>query len=62
MNELKNVSYDTSMEEMFRRMGELLKNIAASRNGLADEVREINEFRFNRASEPGLGERIDMSA
>ena len=60
MNELKNVSYDASMEEMFRRMGELIKNISASRNGLADEVREINEFR--RLAEPGLGERVDMSA
>jgi hypothetical protein len=60
MNDISNVSYDASMEEMFRRMGDLLKNISASRNGLSDEIREINEFR--QPYEPGVGERVDLTA
>jgi hypothetical protein len=60
MNDISNVSYDASMEEMFRRMGDLLKNISASRNGLSDEIREINEF--HQPYEPGVGERVDLTA
>jgi hypothetical protein len=60
VTQTKNVAIDTSLDEMFQRMGELLKNIAASRNGLADEMNEIREFR--KLPEPGLGERVDLSA
>jgi hypothetical protein len=55
-----NVAIGTSLDEMFQRMGELLQNIAASRNGLADEMEAIREFR--KLPEPGLGERVDLSA
>jgi hypothetical protein len=55
-----NVAIDTSLDEMFHRMGELLQNISASRNGLADEIAAIREFR--QLPEPGRGEQVDLTA
>ena len=51
---------ETSLEQMFQRMGGLLKDIAAARNGLADDLHEQN--RFQKASEPGVGEQLDLTA
>ena len=51
---------DTSLEQMFQRMGGLLKDIAAARNGLADDMGE--QKRFQRADEPGVGEQLDLTA
>jgi len=52
---------DTSLEQMFQRMGDLLKDIAASRTGMSEELAETREFAKN-ASTPGLGEKFDLSA
>lgn len=49
-----------SLEEMFKRMGELLCDIAASRTGFTDELSAIKEF--HRPYEPGRGENLDLSA
>ena len=51
---------DTSLEEMFQRMGELLKDITASRTGMADEINEIKKFR--KVPQLGLGGNLDLSA
>lgn len=53
-------SVDTSLDDMFQRMGELLKDMAASRTGMSDEINEIRKF--HRISQPGLGEKFDLSA
>jgi hypothetical protein len=45
---------------MFQRMGDLLKDIAASRSGMSEELAEIRSFDKN--SQPGLGEKFDLSA
>ena len=61
MNTMDAMSIDTSLEDMFQRMGELLKNIAATRTGLVSE--DIDKSgQFHKLPEPGLGEKVDLSA
>ena len=57
---ITSASIDNSLEDMFQRMGELLKDITASRTGMSDELNEIKKF--HRAPQPGLGEKLDLSA
>jgi hypothetical protein len=61
MNILNATSVDTSLEDMFQRMGELLRNIAATRTGHISEGVD-NAGQFTKLSEPGLGEKVDLSA
>jgi len=55
------VAVDTSLEDMFKRMGELLRSIAATRTGHVSEEID-NSVQFPKLPEPGLGERVDLSA
>ncbi len=55
------VNIDASLEQMFQRMGDLLKDIAASRTGMSEELAETREFAKNTTM-PGLGENFDLSA
>ena len=52
---------DTSLEEMFQRMGSLLKDISAARSGLADDIAQ-NPLLRSKTSEPGVGEKLDLTA
>jgi hypothetical protein len=58
MNVTSNMN-DTSLEKMFQRMGTLLKDIAAERTGLADDIAQNPLL---RSKEPGLGENFDLTA
>ena len=61
MNTMNAASVDTSLEDMFKRMGDLLRSIAATRTGYtAEEIDNIGQF--PKVSEPGLGEKVDLSA
>jgi hypothetical protein len=61
MNIMNAASVDTSLEDMFQRMGELLRNIAATRTGHVSEAID-NVCPFPKQPEPGLGEKVDLSA
>ena len=58
---INSTNIDASLEQMFQRMGDLLKDIAASRTGMSDELAETREFAKNTAM-PGLGEKFDLTA
>ena len=54
------IATDATLDQMFERMGNLLKDIAATRTGLSDEA--AAESGQTKASEPGLGEQLDLTA
>ena len=59
MNTTMNAT-DTTLDQMFERMGNLLKDIAATKTGLGDEL--AAQSGQTKSSEPGLGEQLDLTA
>lgn len=58
MNTTMNAT-DAPLDDMFQRMGNLLKDIAATRTGLADDIAHNDHL---KGIEPGVGEQLDLSA
>lgn len=50
---------DTTLDEMFQRMGKLLTDIAATKTGLGDELAQSEH---SKGSQPGVGEQLDLTA
>lgn len=58
MNTTMNAT-EAPLDDMFQRMGNLLKDIAATRSGLADDIAQNDHL---KSTEPGVGEQLDLTA
>ena len=54
------IATDATLDQMFERMGNLLKDIAATKTGLGDEL--AAQSGQTKVSQPGLGEQLDLTA
>ena len=54
------IATDATLDQMFERMGNLLKDIAAAKTGLGDEM--AAQSGQTKVSQPGLGEQLDLTA
>ena len=54
------IATDATLDQMFERMGNLLKDIAATKTGLGDEL--AAQSGQTKGSQPGIGEQLDLTA
>ena len=54
------IATDATLDQMFERMGNLLKDIAATKTGLGDEL--AAQSGQVKSSQPGVGEQLDLTA